>query len=457
MPSTQLIGAAVGTSLLFLGLAAVVAWGLRRRSADRILLFFGIWCALYGARLIAEQPAIVAAPGGSGRGWAYFRAFATYTINIPIGLFIEAAIGRGWRGTVRFAWKLFVVSAVASAAIDLVLDRPGAARWVNSPVVLVALAIAAVNLWTLRRRLGETFTTPLVGTAAMLMGLLVVNENLGRPFVPDVNLEPLGVFAFVLSLGYGVAGRVFRQETELAAMRRELETASRIQTALLPRCVPPTSGLDVAARHVPMTAVAGDLYDFVPLGPSRLGVLVADVCGHGVPAALVASMVKVALSAHAADAGDPAALLGALNRTLCGHLDGTFVTAVYAVIDTGAGRLVASHAGHPAALVGRANREVDECGGGGVMLGVLPEASYSNGALDLGDGDRILLYTDGIPEARSPAGEFLDFVRVRQWLADTEDSAAARMADQVIGRLREWRGGAAFEDDVTFVVARVGA
>ena len=247
--------------------------------------------------------------------------------------------------------------------------------FLNSPIVLAGLAIGLANLWYYRRRLGKLFTTPALVAGALALALFVVNENLGRPLMPDVNTEPIGVLLFMIPLGYGVVGSVIRSEAELAAVQRELETARQIQASLLPRALPQATGLDLAARYIPMTAVAGDLYDVVSLGPAQVGILVADVAGHGVPAALVASMVKLAFSTQAEHAGDPARVMAAMNQILCRHVEGTFVTAIYAVIDTEHCAITVASAGHPPLLVRRAGGVVDESDGHGLMLGFLPQAT----------------------------------------------------------------------------------
>jgi phosphoserine phosphatase RsbU/P len=454
MPVTELIGGAIGVTLLALGCTSIVAWSLRQRRSDRALLWFGAWCGLYGARLLVEQPSIVAAIGGSLRGWDYVHAFVTYAINVPVGLFLEALLGRGWRGSVRWIWCAQAVYATVAIATDLVVGRPRAAMDLNSVIVLISLAFGLANLWMFRDRLSPAFRTRGIAVAAIVMLGFVLNENLRRPLAPNINLEPLGVFAFVVALGSGVIGGVFRQETELVAIQRELQTARRIQTALLPRDVPQAFGLDLAVRYVPMTAVAGDLYDFIRLGPSQVGVLVADVSGHGVPAALVASMVKLAFAAQADHASDPAAVLAGMNRILCRHAEGTFVTAVYAIIDTEHRAITVANAGHPPLMAARTDGTVDESGERGLMLGVLSEARYVNGHLELRHGDRLLVCTDGVPETQNPGGDFLDLDRVREWLAADDGRDAAQFADSTLRRLRQWRGADTFEDDVTLVIAR---
>jgi sigma-B regulation protein RsbU (phosphoserine phosphatase) len=143
-----------------------------------------------------------------------------------------------------------------------------------------------------------------------------------------------------------------------------------------------------------------------------------------------------------------------MNRILCGHLERSFVTAIYAVIDADRRTVLYANAGHPPFLTGRAGMRVDSAGEHGWMLGVFPEAAYTNANVDAEPGDCVLLFTDGVPEAQNGRGEFLDNERVQDWLASQRDEDAAAFADLVLRRLRDWRGGATFEDDVTFVVAR---
>ncbi|PYR03255.1 MAG: hypothetical protein DMF97_02410 [Acidobacteria bacterium] len=454
MSLTELIGIAIGCMLMALGFGSIAAWLLRRRAAERLLLLFGIWCLMYGLRLVALQPPVHGSIGGSHRTWDYIIAFVTYVINVPGGLFFEALLGPGWKYSIRRVWQLQAAYAAVAISADLILGRPYAAMGPNRPIVLAGLAVQALNVWFYRRRLNALFTTPMIATGGFVLLFFVVHQNLGGPFVPGVDLEPLGVLRFVTALACGVVGTVFRGEAELLAVQRELKTARQIQLSLLPREPPRVRGLDVAVRYVPMTAVAGDLYDFVALGPSRMGILVADVCGHGVPAALIASMVKLAFSTQADHAHDPGRVLTMMNRVLTRQLEHGFVTAVYAVVDTGRGTITVANAGHPPLLIGRSNGSVEGIDERGLMLGFEPDASYTNSEIDLREGDRVLLYTDGVTEARNPAGEFFEDERVRRWLTAADGRDASRFTDGAFCDLRDWRGHPAFEDDVTFVVAR---
>jgi serine phosphatase RsbU (regulator of sigma subunit) len=202
-----------------------------------------------------------------------------------------------------------------------------------------------------------------------------------------------------------------------------------------------------------VASVAGDFYDFLAPEDRRLGILVADVSGHGVPAALIASMVKVAFQAQAPYAADPAQVLAGLNRILCAQLDGQFVTAAYIFLDLDAGAALYSSAGHPPLLLWRpSERRVNESQDGGLLLGFMPRAEYPVVELPLQPGDRLLLYTDGILEASDPAGDFFGRDRLDDFVATHADLAADLFADELLARLDVWAAHRQ-EDDLTLVVA----
>src|ERR1700758_17439 len=163
---------------------------------------------------------------------------------------------------------------------------------------------------------------------------------------------------------------------QLLTIQKELETARQIQMSILPSEIPKIEGLDIAARYIPMTAVAGDFYDFIVVDEKHIGILVADVSGHGIPAALIASMLKVALSAQVAHAADPAQVLSGLNQALCGKFEHHYITAAYLFVDMQKRMLTYAGAGHPPLLLwgGSAEgvRDVDE---NGLFLGKFPWAT----------------------------------------------------------------------------------
>ena len=155
-----------------------------------------------------------------------------------------------------------------------------------------------------------------------------------------------------------------------------------------------------------MTAVAGDFYEFLPVDERRAGFLVADVSGHGVPAALIASMIKVAVHSVAASAADPAELLVRLRGALHGHLRGQYVTAACLWLDTEALTARYSAAGHPPLALWRAAEDrLSRVESNGILFGVEVDSAYPTRELALAPGDRLVLYTDGLTEAENASGE----------------------------------------------------
>ncbi len=160
------------------------------------------------------------------------------------------------------------------------------------------------------------------------------------------------------------------------AVNKELDVARRIQTSILPREAASGVGITIATRYLAMTAVAGDFYDFLAVDEDRIGILIADVSGHGIPAALIASMVKIAISAQLAVADNPAQVLFGMNRILCGKMQGQFVSAAYLYLNTKNGLMRYAGAGHPPLLHYERNT-IQPVAENGLLLGLFPAAEYT--------------------------------------------------------------------------------
>jgi sigma-B regulation protein RsbU (phosphoserine phosphatase) len=242
------------------------------------------------------------------------------------------------------------------------------------------------------------------------------------------------------------------------ALVREVEMAAKVQQHLLDQHRPPAGPLDVGARIHPAKVVGGDYYDFVPLDGQRFAVVVADVSGKGLPAAMIMPAVKIALRTLAERQAPIGELLGELNRVFLDNLPpASYFTLVYGVFDAGAGRLVYANAGHlpPLHLKGRGGEEawlMPE----GPAVGLLHEdVQFETVEVPFEPGDLFVFYTDGITEAEDPGGA--DFGRER--LAATVRAVAQQPAAEVVSAVHEavdaHRGPAPRGDDATVIVVRV--
>jgi sigma-B regulation protein RsbU (phosphoserine phosphatase) len=217
------------------------------------------------------------------------------------------------------------------------------------------------------------------------------------------------------------------------------------------------SRLRIGVAYHPMTAVAGDFYEFVPVDDDDAGFFIADVSGHGVPAALVASMVKAAVLSLSARADTPGTLLGELNQRFTHSLRSQLVTAAYLYVDLAAPRALYSAAGHPPLLYwDSTSAELRSVESNGLLLGVAEKTDYPVRELPLRPGDRFLLYTDGLSEAENGAGETFGERRLADVIRAQRDAPAPELSARILDELRRWRPpAAAQQDDVTWIVVDV--
>ena len=244
--------------------------------------------------------------------------------------------------------------------------------------------------------------------------------------------------------------------SQLLALNTELEMARQIQLSILPHSIPKLAGLDIAAHYLPMTSVAGDFYDFIQIDDKHIGILIADVSGHGLPSALIASMLQVALTGQADHATEPAKVLLGLNRALCGKFTQNFVTAAYIYVDLESNLMRYAGAGHPPMLqwrnsTGKAAQVLEN----GLVLGLIEEASYEALEFLLEPGDRYVLYTDGILEAANSAQEQFGADRLMSFIKNHKHLEAEPFSQTLLNDLAGWSNQTVDQgqqDDITLLV-----
>ena len=445
-----------GATLAVFGLLAVVMFIARKKFAQRGLLWFGIFLSVYGIRLLFETnifrfttepvPPIF---------WRYLVAALTYLVPL-LGVLFFREVFPSWNRVLQ--WLAIGLGAfpVIGVVADQLLHRPLSLDQLNNLIVIVGF----VSLLTALYRYPPANNTQALRAGVIIFSITVLIRNVWGLRDPNAPLEirllePLGFTCFLIGLGTVIAKRLFAQEEQFIEINKELEIARRIQTSILPGQAPSNRLINIATRYLAMTAVAGDFYDFLLLDENRIGILVADVSGHGVPAALIASMVKVAASAQSPHAADPAQVLSGMNRILCGKMQSQFVTAAYLFLDLQNGLMRYAAAGHPPLLCfEQALGATDSITENGLMLGLFPSAPYSVKEYKLRGQTRFLLYTDGILEASNGAEQFFGEERVREVLSDARNLSAEECAALLIQRVQQWTAHRQ-EDDLTVIVIDV--
>jgi serine phosphatase RsbU (regulator of sigma subunit) len=243
-----------------------------------------------------------------------------------------------------------------------------------------------------------------------------------------------------------------RQSTE-----QELRQARSIQRASLPEEVPQLEGWQISPYYRPAREVGGDFYDFHSLSEDRVGLVVGDATGKGVPAALVMSTTcgMLQLAAQELDSSSPGEVLSRVNETLFARIpQNMFVTCFYCILDPESATLSYANAGHdlPYVLRGSAG-ECEELRARGMPLGLMPGMGYEEKETILNSGDAILLYSDGLVEAHDPQGEMFGFPRLRALIAEHGEKRS--LADSLLEELYSFVGeGWKQEDDITLLTLR---
>jgi phosphoserine phosphatase RsbU/P len=432
-----------------IGLGSILVQWMRRDTHDRVRLWFGLLAVMYGYRaLLMTQSALYFL---ARRNIQFQIALVTFTIGIPAILFGWGLVSQKQNRVTKSLLTVNALMAATFLAFSTNGNVVGTLFVVNNILVITFTVAMIVYLFVVpAEKVPERNTLRVV---LVIWGLFVIYNNL-KGWLPTggADYEFVGFALFLCSLGYVVARRSLRTEKALLAIRNELEIARRIQTSILPEGMPELSGLHVAAEYVPMSEVAGDFYEFLVVDEWRLGVLIADVSGHGVPAALVASMVKVAIAAQTDHADDPAKVMAGLNTVLSGKLQGQFVTAAYLFLDMQSRTGRYSAAGHPPLLhYCAADNSIYDIVENGLILGIMPLASYEAKDLVIGHGDRFLLYTDGVLEA-AHRGEEFGPDRVKDILS--HPLSADQLCTALSKAVRTWSHDVA-GDDITIVAVNI--
>jgi phosphoserine phosphatase RsbU/P len=245
-------------------------------------------------------------------------------------------------------------------------------------------------------------------------------------------------------------GRARRRQH--AHEQRELEEARRIQHKLLPASLPQIDGCEVATSWQPAAGVGGDCFDVIGFGRSRLALSIADVVGKGIPAALLMSNLQAAVRAFATDAAQPAELCQQVNRILCGNIaEGRFISFFYCTFDNDIGALTFANAGHYPPILVRADGTVERLIPGGPVMGVFPDAAYEQGRLAIGAGDRLVLFTDGITEARRQDDTEFGEERLIALAVENRACSAPALQARLADAVALFTGGT-FQDDATLIV-----
>lgn len=286
-----------------------------------------------------------------------------------------------------------------------------------------------------------------------LVGLLILGPHLrGEPYTSE-ELALLNILAPQVAPALRVALLVKKQKEQVREHERieqELQTARSIQQSFLPKDVPALTGWQFATYYRPAREVGGDFYDFLPFADGRLGIVIGDVTGKGIPAALLMAKVHTMLRTAVQGMISPGEVLARVNELLVAEIpEGMFVTCFFALLDPESGHLHYANAGHEPPY--RQHRgSAAELWATGMPLGMLPGTRYDEYEITLSPSDSLLFYSDGLVEAHNPAKDMFGFPRLQKVL--TEQTNGTLVIDVLLSELKRFTGEESEqEDDVTLL------
>jgi phosphoserine phosphatase RsbU/P len=293
---------------------------------------------MYGAQeLLGSEPTVESLPAFLQDARPLLLVLFNYLIIVAAALaFLELSIG-AMRRLIQI--HLLADIALAGAAITLFVVSGSQSSLVRYnqflAVILLAVLVLTLSVPSLSRRFLVVAQHRVLTIGCLIFAAQALWVNVARPLhmrVPDI-YSNLGFAIFLLSIGYTGVEIMVTDERRLVLLEDELAIARQLQFSILPERTPEIAGLEIAASYKPMSAVAGDFYEFLTADESHIGFLVADVSGHGVPAALIAFMIKVATQAANGCASDPSQVLDSIGSILNKNVQGQLVSAAYLWID----------------------------------------------------------------------------------------------------------------------------
>ncbi len=447
----------IGFLLFIFGVAVLLVFLSRLKKPEFYLLYLSLF--ILGYSVVVTENQMIILSFGSTPVLDYIRSIIKDVNPMFFILFLRYYYGSwGWKNSILWLFLLSAGYALTGIVTGIVFSNPGyltGSLFSNIFIMLIILVLTP-NLFLSGIKRNKESLVIGAGLGFFVVVVLYNNLSILNWFNPNVLFERFALLVFICCLVYVAVRRSNKNELQYQAVWRDLETAGKIQRAILPQHSPATLASAIYQTYIPMTLIGGDFYDFHVVDDNRVGILVADVSGHGISAALIASMIKVAFNSQVHNAMNPALLIAGMNQALSGQLNDEFITAAYLCFDFSRKTLHFSSAGNPYPVILRASaNKPEELKVQGVPIGIAQHAFYAEASVNIAPGDRILLYTDGLVEIFSQRGELYGKNRLLSAFTEKRSLSQEKLATFLLDNVTRWSGkkeNASFDDDITFIL-----
>ncbi len=417
-------------------------------------IYFALFCAFIGFRLLLTDE----------------KLFVKMIPSLPWDAYLRMEYGTILFGVISFANFMNdlyqkqanktvtqIITVYFSLFIIFVFTVP--ISYVSYALILIQIGLFLSGLYFLfvliRATSTESANSIIFIGGYIIMFFTLINDVLySQQLIKSIYLFEIGLLVFVFTQSLAALEESIKIQNRLITINSELEIARRIQKTILPEIVPSTPSFHVEACYIPMDEIGGDFYHFYELDEERIGVLIADVTGHGIPASLIASTVNIAFSLQRNHADNPAAVLVNMNTILYGKTGGQPITALYTYIDASQKVVKFSRAGHPLPLLLQGDsKKVIEIEVPGKILSVFKTIKNDVTTYPIHSNDRIILYTDGITEIRNDKNQIFGIDRFISCIEKNHNKSSRDLIDSIVDTVVNWAGSKdRITDDITLVI-----
>jgi serine phosphatase RsbU (regulator of sigma subunit) len=335
---------------------------------------------------------------------------------------------------------LFVISVVILSVIGYIDYATG----FEISISIFYLIPVVISSWFIDRTSG--YSISFLSSIILFLADILLSHTYSQPLVPYWNaLVMLGFFLIISFILSELKERI----------EKENKMALKIQEDLLPKHLPQLNEFDIYAKWIPTSFVSGDHYDIIEFEGNNYGICIADVSGHGVPAALLMSNLQSALRIITNATRSPKKICSQLNQFYVASVEkGKFISFFFGVLNTNDKTFIYSNAGHPPPVIIRKSFDKLYLDGGGLLLGVKENAEYSEKTVNLTVGDKIIFYTDGLVETKNNKGELFGEKKLLESCLNSENLSSKKLIEKVVLDASKFSNNY-FDDDVTLLVVSV--
>ncbi len=327
---------------------------------------------------------------------------------------------------------------------SLLLITIGCIDWITGNELSISifyLIPISISSWFINKYAGILFAV--FGAVIWLISDIMDSNSVTRPIIPYWNALVMLSFFIVLAVLLSTLKSVIERENNLAL---------NIQKSLLPQYIPAVSNFRILTLWEPAQNVSGDYYDFINLSWKNLGICLADVCGHGIPAALLMSNIQATFRIVASHDHSPGEVCTHLNTVMLNYsTQEKYTSFFYGIMDIEKKEFTYSNAGHPPPIIIHNSGEITRLSAGGILLGIDSDALYEEETVQIEKGDILLLYTDGIIETRNPLGEEFGEKRFIEIIQKDKNHSEDYLQKGLLKSLTDFSNGN-IDDDITLII-----